>query len=42
MLEIYTKAPDFRALDRTGRIQTLSDFKGIYVFLYFYPKDDTR
>ena len=40
MLEIHTKAPDFQALDQNGKMQNLSDFKGGYVILYFYPKDD--
>ncbi len=35
------KAPDFSLPDETGAIRTLGDFKGRYLVLYFYPKDDT-
>ena len=35
------KAPDFTAKDQNGKTVSLSDFKGINVILYFYPKDDT-
>jgi peroxiredoxin Q/BCP len=35
------KAPDFSAPDPSGKIVSLSDFKGKTVILYFYPKDDT-
>lgn len=34
-------APDFALPDETGTIRRLSDFRGRYVVLYFYPKDDT-
>lgn len=34
-------APKFSLPDETGKIHSLSDFKGKYVLLYFYPKDDT-
>lgn len=34
-------APDFSLQDHTGTVRTLSEFKGSYVVLYFYPKDDT-
>lgn len=36
-----TPAPDFEAVDQEGRTVRLSDFRGQYVALYFYPKDDT-
>nr|BCX01758.1 MAG: peroxiredoxin [Bacteroidota bacterium] len=32
-------APDFEALDQDGRPLRLSDFRGRYVLLYFYPRD---
>ena len=41
MLKEGNKAPDFRLKDQEGKTVTLSDFKGKYVTLYFYPKDDT-
>lgn len=41
MLKINTKAPEFKLSDETGEIHTLSDYKGKYIILYFYPKDDT-
>jgi peroxiredoxin Q/BCP len=35
------KAPQFTAVDDAGRRVSLSDFKGKWVVLFFYPKDDT-
>jgi len=35
------QAPDFRLPDQHGHIHTLTDFKGKWLALYFYPKDDT-
>ena|SRR3989338_1592490 len=35
------KAPDFSLPDQTGREHTLSQYRGKWVLLYFYPKDDT-
>ena len=34
-------APDFRLQDQNGKWHTLGDFRGTWVALYFYPKDDT-
>jgi peroxiredoxin Q/BCP len=34
-------APDFSLADQHGRIHRLSDYRGQWVILYFYPKDDT-
>ncbi len=34
-------APDFSLPDQTGKRIGLKDFKGRYVVLYFYPKDNT-
>lgn len=38
---VGTKAPTFTALSHTGEHVKLSQFKGRYVVLYFYPKDNT-
>lgn len=34
-------APDFSLPDQNGRIRSLSEFRGKWLALYFYPKDDT-
>src|SRR3990172_6600886 len=34
-------APDFSLQDETGVLRRLSDYRGMPVVLYFYPKDDT-
>src|SRR6185369_14899115 len=34
-------APDFTLPDQDGKKHKLSDYKGKWVLLYFYPKDDT-
>lgn len=34
-------APDFALSDQAGKVQHLSDYRGQWVVLYFYPKDDT-
>ncbi len=34
-------APDFTLKNQAGEIRTLSAYRGQYVVLYFYPKDDT-
>jgi peroxiredoxin Q/BCP len=34
-------APDFQLPDQDGKIRSLSEFRGMPVVLYFYPKDDT-
>lgn len=34
-------APDFALPDQAGRTVRLADFRGRWVVLYFYPKDDT-
>lgn len=36
-----TAAPDFSAKNQDGKTIKLSDFKGKFVMMYFYPKDDT-
>ena len=34
-------APDFELPDQAGTVKKLSGFRGKWVLLYFYPKDDT-
>lgn len=40
-IEVGDKAPAFSLKDQDGETVKLSDFKGRWVVLYFYPKDDT-
>jgi peroxiredoxin Q/BCP len=40
-LEVGVLAPDFTLPDQDGKQHTLSDYRGQYVLLYFYPKDNT-
>jgi len=35
------RAPEFRLQDQTGKWHSLADYKGQWVVLYFYPKDNT-
>ena len=35
------KAPEFTTVDDTGASVRLADFRGRWVALFFYPKDDT-
>lgn len=35
------KAPDFKLPDQNGKEHSLADYKGKWLVLYFYPKDDT-
>ncbi|MEQ8300251.1 MAG: peroxiredoxin [Hyphomonas sp.] len=39
-LEAGTKAPDF-IIETTGGRKQLASYRGKYLILYFYPKDDT-
>lgn len=41
MLSQNTKAPDFSLFDQKGEMHSLSDYKGKWVLVYFYPKDFT-
>jgi peroxiredoxin Q/BCP len=34
-------APDFSLTDEEGKMHALADYKGKWLVLYFYPKDDT-
>jgi peroxiredoxin Q/BCP len=40
-IKIGDKAPAFSLSDQEGNIHTLAEYKGKWVLLYFYPKDDT-
>ena len=40
-LSIGDKAPDFTLLDQDNKSHSLSDYKGKWLLLYFYPKDNT-
>jgi peroxiredoxin Q/BCP len=35
------KVPDFKAKNQDGKTVQLNDYKGKFVLLYFYPKDET-
>ena len=39
--EVGDAAPAFRLQDQNGEWHTLDDYRGQWVALYFYPKDDT-
>ena len=41
MLEVGTRAPMFTLPDQNGINQSLADYAGKRVILYFYPKDNT-
>jgi len=34
-------APDFELSDQDGQLHSIEDYRGEWVALYFYPKDDT-
>ena len=34
-------APDFELADQDGKFHKLSDYRGQWTLIYFYPKDDT-
>jgi len=40
-LEKSQKAPDFSLPDISGKTVSLKDYRGKWVIVYFYPKDDT-
>jgi peroxiredoxin Q/BCP len=40
-LALNSAAPAFSLKDQAGRSHTLADYRGQWVVLYFYPKDDT-
>lgn len=41
MLEVGKQAPDFTLPDQDGTSHTLQNYRGQWVLVYFYPKDDT-
>lgn len=41
MLDIGDTAPDFTLPDQNGVSHTLSSYRGHWVLIYFYPKDNT-
>jgi len=40
-LEVDDMAPNFTLKDQSSEVQSLGDYKGKWVVLYFYPKDGT-
>ena len=40
-LKVNDIAPNFTLRDQSNVLQSLGDYKGRWVVLYFYPKDDT-
>jgi thioredoxin-dependent peroxiredoxin len=40
-LKIGDPAPGFELIDQNGELQSLEAYRGNWVVLYFYPKDDT-
>lgn len=40
-LIVGDKAPDFEMPDKDGKIYSLADYRGKWILLYFYPKDNT-
>jgi peroxiredoxin Q/BCP len=41
LIEINGSAPDFTLLDQNGEEHSLSQYRGQWVLVYFYPKDNT-
>ena len=39
--EVGKPAPDFKLPDQNGKLHALQDYRGKWLVLYFYPKDDT-
>ena len=40
-LKVGQKAPDFKLPDQNGKLHSLTENKGSWILIYFYPKDDT-
>lgn len=41
MPKVGVTAPEIELSDQKGKVHTLSDYRGKWVLVYFYPKDDT-
>ena len=41
MLEVGDQAPAFELQDQDGATHSLEDYRGRWLVLYFYPRDDT-
>jgi len=41
MLKENTEAPDFKLMDQNKKFHTLLEYKGEWVVVYFYPKDNS-
>ena len=41
MVDVGSIAPGFQLEDQEGSLRSLSEFKGKWVVLYFYPRDNT-
>lgn len=41
MKSVPYEAPDFTLLDSDGQTHSLGEYRGKWLVLYFYPKDDT-
>lgn len=42
MVQEGQKAPAFSAPDQSGKIRISGEFRGTWLLLYFYPKDDSE
>ena len=40
-LKVGIVAPEWKTIDQDGKTHKLSGYKGQWVLMYFYPKDDT-
>ena len=41
MLEVNAQAPSIPVPDQTGASRTIAEFRGAWLALWFYPKDNT-
>ncbi len=41
MLKVGDRAPEFHAKDQDDEVFRLKDYRGRWIVLYFYPKDET-
>jgi len=40
-IKVGDKAPDFVLKDQDGKVHKLSDYRGLRVIVYYFPKADT-